>query len=305
MSHPFESPQGKEILKRVAQTFRSEELFISLDSNIIFVCGGPMEDPYMRPKFLEYAKEELPKLRVFLAETAQQDLVSSGVPEFYNVAKFEELMADISICIIIFPESAGSYTELGYFAQSETIRKKLLVVNDANLQGQDSFISIGAINTIDKFSAFQSTIQIDHKNPNFNLVKGRLEERIWKRNVSEKRIRFNYKPHAELSNIEKFYFIFEIIRLFQVISLEGIVYAYKSVFGNVKTEETKQLLSILFASNYVTRYDEDPGLFAVNRQMKSFIEFEKLDVDALRLEILDLYENNLPEIAELVRNLGQ
>ena len=108
MSHPFEHPKGREFLKQVAQLFSSTNTYVANDSSIAFVCGGPMDDDHVRPKFCEYAKTELPQLRIFLAENAQRDFVTHRDPGQLNVAEFEDLIAHISTCIILFPESPGS-----------------------------------------------------------------------------------------------------------------------------------------------------------------------------------------------------
>lgn len=96
----------------------------------------------MRTKFVEYARDNLSHLRVFLAENAYKDLISNQRSGFRNVAEFEDIIAGISDCTIIFPESPGSFSEVGYFAKNEKIRKKLLIVNNLSLQARDSFLSL-------------------------------------------------------------------------------------------------------------------------------------------------------------------
>ena len=179
MSHPLKHPKARALLKRVAQSFRAEDTYILHDSNIVFVCGGSMDGPYMRPRFYEYASANLPQLHVFLAENAQQDYVQHVEPEFHNVAKFEDIIAEISTCVVIFPESPGSFTELGYFSKNDKLRKKILVINNADLQGQDSFVALGPITLIDSDSEFRPTIQIVYSaNPDFSLVKERFDNRL-------------------------------------------------------------------------------------------------------------------------------
>jgi hypothetical protein len=125
MSHPFQHPLAKGLLRRVAQLFKSDKAYILRDSNIVFVCGGPIADSStMRSRFVKYAADELGHLRMFLAEDAEKDYITHDDPEFHNVAEFEEIIGAVSDCLIIFPESAGSFAELGYFSQSELLRKK-------------------------------------------------------------------------------------------------------------------------------------------------------------------------------------
>ena len=300
MGHPFMHPKAVDLLKRVAQSFHAQDTYILRDSNIVFVCGGPMDRPNMRPRFCNYATTDLPHLRIFLAEVAQKDYVRHIEPEFHNVAEFEDIIAEVSTCIILFPESSGSFAELGYFAKSDKLRKKLLVVNNAGLQGQDSFIALGPIKLVDTHSRFQPTIQLVYSNrPNFSLVKERLDRRI----PSHNRKRFKAQKYSELSTQQKFYSVFEIIRLFQALSDEGVEYAFRSIWGNAKRTELHRLLSILVASDYVKRGGEEQNYFCVNRAARSFLEFESPDVKTITMEVIDLYEKDFPEIAEIVRGL--
>lgn len=301
MSHPFLHPRGKELLKRVAHAFCSETTYILRDSNIVFVCGGPIEGPSMRKLFLDYGREHLIHLRMFLAEDAERDYVTSEEAVLHDVGEFEEIIGEVSDCLIIFPESPGSFAELGYFSKSDELSKKILVVNDHNLQGKDSFIRRGPIHRIDAVSIFKTEIQIEYKDSaNFNLVKERLENRI----VGKKRKRFAVKAYSDLTSRKKFFAIFEIIRLFEVMTLEAIEYAFRSIFTNVRVPELKQLLSILVAAGLVQRGGKDSQYFCINRASKPFMEFEDFDEVSFRLELSDLYTGEFPEISAVVRELS-
>ena len=300
MSHPLTHPKAGDLLKRVAQSFKAENTYILHDSSIVFVCGGPMNSPAMRPRFCEYAKTDLPQLRVFLAENAQQDHVLHPGSEFENVAEFEEIIADVSTCVVLFPESPGSLAELGYFAKNGKLRKKILVVNDEKLQGQDSFIALGPIKLIDKYSNFQPAIQLAYsEEPKFNLVKERLDSRI----PSQNRKRFNVQRYSDLTIQHKFYSVFEIIRIFQVLTYEGVEYAFRKIWGNAKPKELYRLLSILVAADYVRRSGEEQNYFCVNPGAQSFLEFENLDYNLVRMRVIDLYEERFAETAQIVRDL--
>ena len=252
----------------------------------------------MRKRFCEYAVTSLPHLRIFLAESAQRDYVRHVDPEFHNVAEFEDIIAEVSTCVVLFPESPGSFAELGYFSRNEKLRKKLLVVNNADLQGQDSFLALGPIKLIDRDSHFQSTIQLQYSAmPNFDLVAQRLTTRI----PSQQRKRFVAEGYNELSTQQQFYFIFELLVIFGALAEDGIEYAFRSVWSQVNRTELYRLLSILVAADYVRRGGDELNYFCTNRLMPSFVNFEKLDVTAIRLEVLDFYEENFPNISRIVR----
>ena len=91
----------------------------------------------------------------------------------FNLAKFEEILANISDCIIIFPESAGSFAETGYFSKTN-IKNRTLIVNCSNEQGE-SFLNLGPIDLVSKASIFGQTVLLNSKNPDFSIIKERLK----------------------------------------------------------------------------------------------------------------------------------
>lgn len=295
MSHPFSHPSAKSLLKRVAQLFEANDTYILKDSNIVFVCGGPMDEPSMRRQFCNYAKESLNTFRVFLAENAEKDYVTHDDPDFHNIGEFEEIIGGVSDCLIIFPESPGSYAELGFFSANEQLRKKLLVVNDSTLQGMDSFISRGPIELIDKHSNFKPTIQLLNDNPNFGIIKQRLEKRI----NGSKRKRFQTTSYADLTTKDKLFIVFSFVELLISVSFDGLEYAFKSVFEHSKKDDIRHLLSILVAANLVVRQGPVHDHFSVTADAKPFMEFESLNKPEFRLQILAFYEKEFPEIAAL------
>jgi hypothetical protein len=307
MSHPFLHPGGKILLERVSQLFRSDEAYILRDSNILFVCGGPMvcsnntSLPSMRSRFFAYAKTELMNLRMFLAEDAEKDYVTHDDPEFHNVAKFEEIIGDVCDCLVIFPESPGSFAEIGYFAKNKRLTKKILVAHKADLQGEDSFILRGPIQIIDSDSHFAPTLQIDYgDHANFLPIKQRIEKRI----TGKKRKKFEFVNYSSMTTRQRFFCIFEILRFFQVMTFIQIKYAFKSIFEHARQSDIKNLLSILVAADLVRRRGRDHQYFCINRHAKAFMEFDEFDDALFRLEVIDFYNRHFDDVAAMVKKLS-
>jgi hypothetical protein len=123
VSHPFLHPSSGMLIERVAHAFGSNDAFLVADRNLLFVCGGPVTSACnsLRKEFLRYAQTELPNFRVFLAEAALQDIAQYNAPDFLNLALFEDFVAEFADCILLFPESPGSYAEIGFFSAYEKI----------------------------------------------------------------------------------------------------------------------------------------------------------------------------------------
>ncbi len=133
MDSQFGHPASEPLLAGVANLFKKNKIFSSQDRHIIFVCGGSNRKS-MRVRFMKYARAEISDMRMFLAESAAKDLLTHGEPAPLDVADFEDLIADISDCVLIFPESPGSIAEVAYFCRSEKICNKILVVSKTSLQ---------------------------------------------------------------------------------------------------------------------------------------------------------------------------
>ena len=303
MGHPFEHPVLGKILKRVARSFRTGPTYIVRNGKILFVCGGHIDNATTkRARFCTFANTNLRDFRLFLAENAQQDYLSHSDDRFLNAAKFEENISSIADCIVLFPESPGSYAELGYFAKSRAICSKLLVVNDSSLQGQDSFISLGPIELIDRYSRFKPTIQLSGADEaSFELIRQRLQQRL----SSGHRRCLTATKYKDLSFQEKFYFVFEIVRIFQIITYDGVRYAFKSIWGNAKKDELYRILSILVAVDYVRRHSVEPEYFCINRKVEPFLDVAQLNVGETTLEIADVYSRYFPVVADMMRQLGR
>src|SRR5262249_3851407 len=148
--------------EEISEVFRTKPVFRRGPPHVLFVCGGPVSGATasMRGEFINWAKTGLPDFAVLLAEDAFREASFAGPPRFINLARFEKLVADISDCIIIFPESAGSYAEVGYFAAIEEVRTKVLVVNDRKFEAVDSFVSLGPVSTINVDSYLQPALHV-------------------------------------------------------------------------------------------------------------------------------------------------
>ena len=124
-------------------------------------------------------------------------------PGVHNLVELESFIAEIADCIILFPESAGSIAELGFFSNSATLRTKLLIANNVSLQSEDSFIALGPISLVDRDSRFKPTIQLTYKNgdPEFHFIHDRLKYRF--KGKSRKLLKTT--SYAQLSILEKFF----------------------------------------------------------------------------------------------------
>ena len=57
--------------------------------------------------------------------------------------ELENILADSVDCIVIFPESPGSFAEIGAFSNNEKLAKKMIVLSNKKYKYDKSFINYG------------------------------------------------------------------------------------------------------------------------------------------------------------------
>ena len=134
----FDSPREKTV------TFFSRgDLYFSRDLHLSFVCGGEDprdgEPPKFRRQFLDWVKSSEPKLVCVLAENAVTDLLRQVDERRVgnNLGAIENVIAETVDSLLLFPESPGSFAELGLFSANENICEKMLIcfiISDINIQ---------------------------------------------------------------------------------------------------------------------------------------------------------------------------
>ena len=119
-------PASKSIYESLESLFYSGSIFLSKHQHFSFVCGKADDENSKRALFLKYLKENSHTHQILpiLAEKAVEEFLAHDVPTHPDLGKFEELIAACVDSVLIFPESPGSFAELGYFAATKNIKDK-------------------------------------------------------------------------------------------------------------------------------------------------------------------------------------
>lgn len=112
----------------------------------IFLCGGSMTSGSARKLFLSQCKHEN-NLSVKFPEGLFDELLEKNA---FNLLELEEILANSVDAIVIFPESPGSFAEIGAFAESKSLRKKTICILDKKHSRSFSFINLGPVNILKK-----------------------------------------------------------------------------------------------------------------------------------------------------------
>ncbi|MBI5039644.1 MAG: hypothetical protein HZB57_00020 [Gammaproteobacteria bacterium] len=303
MSHPFAHPSSELLLASVEKVLFDKPVYQRMDRHIVFVCGGAVgpRKKSARNGFLRYAVHALPQFRVFLAEAATKDLVQFNDPQFVNLAEFENLVADIADCILIFPETPGSIAEVGYFSASVKTVRKILIANDIRRQ-QESFINLGPIDLINQNSFFKPVIHIRRPpiEEDFRAIRDRLTSRLPTKNAKK----LELEKGVSLAVRERFFMVFEIINIFRILTIDSLVYCMCKFFGDQDKKIIGHMLSVLCAARYLDRHGDDSQYFSPSTTAGSFLEFRGSDINKIKVSIVQHYALHHPESASLIKGSG-
>jgi hypothetical protein len=113
----------------------------------IFLCGGRMDNlEAARPRFFRAVKDSK-DLRIRMPEGIFDDLLEKKA---YDLLELEEILAHSVDAIVIFPESPGSFAELGAFSGSTALQRKIICVCEESYKNALSFINVGPIKILRK-----------------------------------------------------------------------------------------------------------------------------------------------------------
>lgn len=249
MEHPLRSEKNKSLRRDFLSLIKNGHS-IQRTSNIVFVCGGN-NSKHMRRQFQGIFDEILPEFEFFEPEFAIDTYLELDDKIPFEITEFEALIGKLSHSIVLFPEAAGSYAETGYFALVAHLAEITLVALDSKFQKEDSFISLGPAKLIQDKSKFGSTIQLDYKSPDFNIIAERLKNR---RPLNKNRRTLELSTFPKLDPYELFALIQTIVSILVIATIDDIISVLRGVFdGNVNTSQIKKITSILVGANFLNK----------------------------------------------------
>lgn len=300
-----EIPAAARIVEQVNLLFTGERgrVSYSLHKHICFICGAqgerlPNKKRTLRSEFRDFLQSSGSKFQILpiFAESAIEEFIRDGAKTFLDLGAFESLIANIVDSVLIFPESPGSYTELGYFASQQSIREKTLVASRSENQ-EPSFINLGPLPLINKDSKYQPTpIVIGNNLKNsFNQVAKKL---TFFSSKEAYRKGFEFKQFKELDAKAQLVVIFETIRLFRFITESNLQTIIHRIFGPYDIDRVRRILSILVAMNFV--YRTKFGDYVISPSPSPLLEYDGNRYNDTKLEIIGFYDKYEPSVKKII-----
>jgi hypothetical protein len=296
----FDHPAAQKLLDEIKQLFIGRGFYLDLRRPLIFLCGGKVSPRHrnMRSKFMRWAKGNFPSANLVLAESAYAHTKSYRPLDPINLSDFEKLIASIADCVLLFPESAGSFAELGLFSHPGKIQKKMLVAFDTCYQSDESFVVLGPIRTLDRKADLKPAVQLSGPRGSYDFSP--IKKRLARFESRPAKKAFVYKPYSSLEPAEKIAVILQIIRTVSFVDQESLYQALRAVFGPVKTHTLKQYLSILVGSGYLREVDS----LYVATDLEGFLRVgSPIEFERLKARIMLYYIRNQPDLLNAFRGI--
>ena len=292
-------PASKIIYDSLEALFYSRELFLSQHQHFSFICGAASDEPSHRSSFLSYLKQTQADHQILpiLAEEAIEEFLSDQNPSNPDLGRFEKLIAECVDSVLIFPESAGSYAELGFFAASEKIKNKTLV---ANKNQTNSFINLGLIPLYNRgLSPYIPMLVIgDNQQQSNKDIVGRLQ--ITKK-ARKYRTRLSFDEFIGLPEKHKMILIHELIRVLGYVTERNLFDCIHKVFKKYDVDNVKRLLAILIAMNYLRRNEN--GDYLIAKDAPALLEYEKDLFEKTKTEIYRFYQLHYEEALNSIEDI--
>lgn len=303
MDHPLITEGHSDLRRRMIQLLKTG-YNVRRSSNIIFVCGGN-EPSDLRPRFAEFCGAQFTDYEIFYPEFAIPTYFSGPIDEPFDIADFEKLVGELSHAIVVFPEAPGSFAETGYFSAVKPLSKKIVLVLNQEYQGTDSFLSMGPAKKIAEVSVFQSTVQLDYKDPNFNHV----VDRIRRVKVKKYKKALDIDQFNALAPYEVFCLVQRVVDLMTIATTDDLIHIIRALSLNrFSSVFFKKVVAIMIGSGYLESVGDYGHLFCVRSKMGllDLRDGYRDKENALRLELAVSYQGGDPEflaIAERSRNV--
>ncbi|MDD2932783.1 MAG: retron St85 family effector protein [Methylotenera sp.] len=295
-------PASNKLYEHLEALFQNGEAYTSPHQHLSFVCGANSQvQDSLRTRFLAYLSTSTDhSILPILAEHAIDEFLSSDVGGHSkpDLAEFENLIGECVDSILIFPESPGSFAELGFFGALEKVRSKTLIVNLREHQG-NSFINLGLIPIFNSNSSYNPMLIIEGgTDAGFENVVTRLQ---FKKSIRKYRNRFLYESFDKLSNKNQLIALYELIRVFTYITEQNLFESVKLVFKKYDVTKVKRLLAILVAMNFVTRNGN--GDYFISKEAPALLEYDDSSFDKAKMSAVNFYQTNDPSTWTIVESM--
>ena len=201
----------------------------------VFLCGKQFtkESYYETNRGIidKFLKSKSKDIYIVLSEQLWEKEFNSNI----DLLTFEEFLAEVSDCIILFVESPGSFCELGAFSYADKLfSDKLAIIIDKQYEGSESFIITGPTAKARKDGSDIIYASLNGTGLLFSDELRGYVEKVINRFQSKRDSLNKRKPNSEEDKVLLNSFIIELLELIKIIqpvSNKDLLEVYKTVKG--------------------------------------------------------------------------
>ncbi len=283
---------SKADCKKLSTKIR-EDIFkpVNTYKTTIFLCGADLSQKdkirYKIDKILTSLWYSIQYDMIYPEDIFEELLYSSQTKDLLSL---ENLLAESVDAVVLIPESPGSFTELGAFANDEKVRNKLICIVDEKYKKNKSFINQGPLKLVKKANK-HGLIFID---PN------EIDKAVDKLNTSLKKMKkSSCKIKDKITLLQIHNFLLPSIFLLEPVSKTTLI----NLVGNATEDEVNSFQTTTTALTILTNKRQveltPDGYKLTQLGVKDFLSLRKTSsriktqrktvaIDELRLEILNL-----------------
>ncbi|ELL4669152.1 retron St85 family effector protein [Vibrio fluvialis] len=275
---------------------------VNQSKRTVFLCGADIKDRTTgRSKMASVFQNQQSRIKYELLypESLFDDLLAGQGQ--HSLLELENILANSVDAIVLFPESPGSFAELGAFSSNPNLVNKLICISNKRFEHKRSFINYGP-NRLIKASQTGKVLHED-----YTLIDDPSESKKLFRRVSDciTKIQKSSPTPKNITNIlEAENFILPCIYL-----IEGAKFNVLSSLLEKATSQSKKLANIATQSA-LTRLQNSRLImnstegFTMTRQGEQFVtsNFRESSMDSVRVEILN-FQNRRKSIIDRARML--
>ena len=265
---------------------------------VVFVFGSADSDSQSkRKKFLSFVDKKNTQFNFITIESIYEDLKKYGShtqgvsAKRIPLVELELLAIRYSYSLIIFPESIGSFAELGYFTAIEDTREKIYVVNNYVFSSDSSYVNhlIDAIHNPRELRPFlldYNRLEETYYDNEFEKIINKLTDDY---NESQREIK------VMQTNIFPIAMTYEVIRLLSHLKFTQIKDLTKIVLKMHKIEienfnmNFMVYISLLVVSRLIDRVELDGEIvFIARNEDYTLIDFNMLETNRKKLMMFQI-----------------
>lgn len=250
----------------------------------VFLCGADIKDEKTARSKMARIFDFYPRYEILYPEDLFDDLLAGQGN--YSLLKLENLLADSVDAIVLFPESPGSFAELGAFSNNENLAKKMIVISNKKYKKNKSFINYGP-NRLIKSSKTGKIIHINYEDLDDDQEKHKIYKNI---NDGISKIKKSHPVKKDITNIlEIENFILPCIYLLGEVGLVTLYQLVAFATGhekNICEIATKSSLGRLIYQRRITRTSSGYKVTSVGGEYVRST-FKSRSLDNVQIELLN------------------